>query len=150
MTAGDRNRTGTVFPQQDFKSCASASSATPAKLAPIKINAKWMEKDSNLRSRRQQIYSLPPLAAREPIHARYLGEIHLPIFFLTRIIYIIFLLKMQEAFVLFCSVFKDNPRCFRQCYFNRSIFHHMNNRLRSISIFVSQNKPLHLCFFRNT
>ena len=29
---------------------------------------KWMEKDSNLRSRRQQIYSLPPLAAREPIH----------------------------------------------------------------------------------
>ena len=30
FTAGDRNRTGTVFPQQDFKSCASASSATPA------------------------------------------------------------------------------------------------------------------------
>ena len=28
--AGDRNRTGTVSPQQDFKSCASASSATPA------------------------------------------------------------------------------------------------------------------------
>ena len=28
--AGDRNRTGTVFLQQDFKSCASASSATPA------------------------------------------------------------------------------------------------------------------------
>ena len=28
--AGDRNRTGTVLPQQDFKSCASASSATPA------------------------------------------------------------------------------------------------------------------------
>ena len=26
-----------------------------------------MGKDSNLRSRRQQIYSLPPLAAREPI-----------------------------------------------------------------------------------
>ena len=26
-----------------------------------------MEKDSNLRSRRQQIYSLPPLATREPI-----------------------------------------------------------------------------------
>ena len=30
---------------------------------------KWVEKDSNLRSRRQQIYSLPPLAAREPTHA---------------------------------------------------------------------------------
>ena len=44
---------------QDFKSCASASSATPAE---------WMEKDSNLRSRRQQIYSLPPLATRESIH----------------------------------------------------------------------------------
>ena len=29
--AGDRNRTGTVFLQQDFKSCASASSATPAR-----------------------------------------------------------------------------------------------------------------------
>ena len=30
--AGDRNRTGTVlFKPQDFKSCASASSATPAK-----------------------------------------------------------------------------------------------------------------------
>ena len=27
-----------------------------------------MEKDSNLRSRRQQIYSLPPLATRESIH----------------------------------------------------------------------------------
>ena len=29
-TAGDRNRTGTVLLRQDFKSCASASSATPA------------------------------------------------------------------------------------------------------------------------
>ena len=28
--AGDRNRTGTVSLQQDFKSCASASSATAA------------------------------------------------------------------------------------------------------------------------
>ena len=30
--AGDRNRTGTMLPPQDFKSCASASSATPAYL----------------------------------------------------------------------------------------------------------------------
>ena len=30
FNAGDRNRTGTVSLQQDFKSCASASSATPA------------------------------------------------------------------------------------------------------------------------
>ena len=29
---------------------------------------KWMEKDSNLRRRCQQIYSLPPLATRESIH----------------------------------------------------------------------------------
>ncbi len=38
--AADRNRTGTMSPPQDFKSCASASSATAAKY-------KWMEKDSN-------------------------------------------------------------------------------------------------------
>ena len=30
LTARDRNRTGTVSLQQDFKSCASASAATPA------------------------------------------------------------------------------------------------------------------------
>ncbi len=36
--AGDRNRTGTVLPQQDFKSCASASSATPAFINEIIIN----------------------------------------------------------------------------------------------------------------
>ena len=30
FNAGDRNRTGTVSLRQDFKSCASASSATPA------------------------------------------------------------------------------------------------------------------------
>ena len=30
LNAGDRNRTGTVSLQQDFKACASASSATPA------------------------------------------------------------------------------------------------------------------------
>ena len=59
LNAGDRNRTGTVSLQQDFKSCASASSATPAK---------WMEVDSNHRSNMQQIYSLSPLATRESIH----------------------------------------------------------------------------------
>ena len=32
LAAGDRNRTGTMSPPQDFKSCASASSATPASL----------------------------------------------------------------------------------------------------------------------
>ena len=39
--AGDRNRTGTVSLQQDFKSCASASSATPAFTALL--SAKPME-----------------------------------------------------------------------------------------------------------
>ena len=38
LNAGDRNRTGTVLPQQDFKSCASASSATPAFINEIIIN----------------------------------------------------------------------------------------------------------------
>lgn len=36
----------------------------------------WMEKDSNLRSRRQQIYSLPPLATRESIHISCFHEIN--------------------------------------------------------------------------
>ena len=31
--AEDRNRTGTMLPSQDFKSCASACSATPASLS---------------------------------------------------------------------------------------------------------------------
>ena len=30
----------------------------------------WREKDSNLRSRRRQIYSLLPLAARESLHKK--------------------------------------------------------------------------------
>ena len=57
--ARDRNRTGTGVTPQDFKSCASASSATRARLVgegfgPSKLS--------------QQIYSLPPLATREPNH----------------------------------------------------------------------------------
>ncbi len=34
----------------------------------ILVLKEWMEKDSNLRRRCQQIYSLPPLATRESIH----------------------------------------------------------------------------------
>ena len=69
ITAGDRNRTGTVLLQQDFKSCASASSATPANMELICLRQiKWMEVDSNHRSNLQQIYSLSPLATRESIH----------------------------------------------------------------------------------
>ena len=48
FTAGDRNRTGTVFPQQDFKSCASASSATPANLQNTSYFVKWDQQGSNL------------------------------------------------------------------------------------------------------
>ena len=33
--------------------------------------AEWVEKDSNLRRRCQQIYSLPPLATRESTHGLY-------------------------------------------------------------------------------
>ena len=36
----------------------------------ISIIIKWMEKDSNLRRRRQQIYSLPPLATRESLRIK--------------------------------------------------------------------------------
>ena len=46
--------------------------AWKARALPLSYTRKlfgwWREKDSNLRSRRQQIYSLPPLAAREPLH----------------------------------------------------------------------------------
>ncbi len=58
----ESNRHGRLVPQ-DFKSCASACSATAAC-----HTGKWMEMDSNHRSASQQIYSLPPLATREPIH----------------------------------------------------------------------------------
>ena len=68
FNAGDRNRTGTVSLQQDFKSCASASSATPAFCTDHVVNTEWMEVDSNHRSNLQQIYSLSPLATRESIH----------------------------------------------------------------------------------
>ncbi len=44
---------------RDFKSRASASSATPAR------QEKWARVDSNHRSYQQQIYSLSPLATRE-------------------------------------------------------------------------------------
>ena len=45
-------------------------SPTSFQTAPPRVTIlsyKWMEKDSNLRRRCQQIYSLPPLATREPI-----------------------------------------------------------------------------------
>ncbi len=66
--ARDRNRTGTVLLQQDFKSCASASSATRALYNSSLDEIKWAEVDSNHRSNLQQIYSLSPLATRESAH----------------------------------------------------------------------------------
>ncbi len=63
----ESNRHGRLVPQ-DFKSCASACSATAAH----NFLQKWMEMDSNHRSESQQIYSLPPLATREPIHMVFL------------------------------------------------------------------------------
>ena len=59
--ARDRNRTGTSVTPQDFKSCASASSATRA----------WQNGWGRIRTfevERQRIYSPAPLATREPIH----------------------------------------------------------------------------------
>ena len=35
---------------------------------------KWREKDSDLRRLSQQIYSLPPLTAREPLHISHLSD----------------------------------------------------------------------------
>ena len=47
LNAGDRNRTGTVSLQQDFKSCASASSATPA-FPVLLLQNQWKLQGSNL------------------------------------------------------------------------------------------------------
>ena len=49
-------------------------SPTSFQTAPPRVimKLKWMEKDSNLRRHRQQIYSLSPLATRESIHKRYI------------------------------------------------------------------------------
>ena len=38
----------------------------------------WREMDSNHRSQRQQIYSLPPLATREPLHMELADGIEPP------------------------------------------------------------------------
>ena len=44
--AGDRDRTGTVFLLRDFKSRASANSATPAGFVPLAA-AGWAERAPN-------------------------------------------------------------------------------------------------------
>ena len=65
------NRYGYHYPR-DFKSRASASSATPAVLSDTERGLpsfqEWAEVDSNHRSNLQQIYSLSPLATRESAH----------------------------------------------------------------------------------
>ena len=66
----ESNRYGRLVPQ-DFKSCASASSATPAGI--------WAEVDSNHRSMMQQIYSLSPLATRESAHVLTRSNYSIPI-----------------------------------------------------------------------
>ena len=60
----------------------------------ISAYMKWMEKDSNLRRRCQQIYSLPPLATRESIHCY--GKISLA---LTRKDYTISVFILQAVFL---------------------------------------------------
>ena len=45
-SAGDRDRTGTMSPSQDFKSCASASSATPAESFETRANEMMLESET--------------------------------------------------------------------------------------------------------
>ena len=70
VTAGSRTWTGTVLPPRDFKSLASAYSAMPANASRRGYQREWMGVDSNHRSNLQQIYSLSPLATREPIQVQ--------------------------------------------------------------------------------
>src|SRR5699024_3614372 len=82
-SAADRNRTGTKFNPRRILSpvrlpvpplrLVDGEGFEPFWFWTINISAlfsapQWMEKDSNLRRRCQQIYSLPPLATRESIH----------------------------------------------------------------------------------
>ena len=58
--AGGRTRTDTKLPPADFESATSANYVTPAYW--------WRGLDSNQRRQSRQIYSLIPLATREPLH----------------------------------------------------------------------------------
>ena len=84
--AGDRNRTGTVLLRQDFKSCASASSATPA------LNGRRWIRTTEAICSRFTVCPLWPLG-NPPI---YLSEI-----LLTRLEYSIRFCRIQVIFSSF-------------------------------------------------
>ena len=67
---GADNRSRTCMNESSYgpEPYASANSAISAKYSPRKRRKWWMGMDSNHRSQRRQIYSLFPLATREPIH----------------------------------------------------------------------------------
>ncbi len=73
--SGQKKIAGAGFEPTTFGLWARRASRLlhPATIFSCRLSPKWMEKDSNLRSRRQQIYSLPPLATREPIHKPLTG-----------------------------------------------------------------------------
>ena len=61
--------TSRVSFMERVKGIEPSQSAWKAEVLPLNYTRKWWrEKDSNLRSLWQQIYSLPPLATREPLH----------------------------------------------------------------------------------
>ncbi len=60
--------TSCVSFMERVKGIEPSQSAWKAEVLPLNYTRKWWrEKDSNLRSLWQQIYSLPPLATREPL-----------------------------------------------------------------------------------
>ena len=90
LNAGDRNRTGTVSLQQDFKSCASASSATPAYI----LNGQRWIRTTEASCSRFTVCPLWPLG-NLPILS---GTI-----VLTRINYSILFFIVQHKFSFFCN-----------------------------------------------
>ena len=98
--AGDRNRTGTVLLRQDFKSCASASSATPAFISSTrklyskrtKLNGRRWIRTTEAICSRFTVCPLWPLG-NPPI---YLSEI-----LLTRLEYSIRFCRIQVIFSSF-------------------------------------------------
>ena len=77
LTAVDRNRTGTGITTHGILSPGRLP-VPPLRHSVTDLHrksiTKWMEVDSNHRSKMQQIYSLSPLATRESIHVSVLDR----------------------------------------------------------------------------
>ena len=95
----ESNRYGYHYPR-DFKSRASASSATAA--YRNKKCSEWMEVDSNHRSNLQQIYSLSPLATRESIHLlKFISSNKIVLYFISKKKARGFLKKIEKNLIRF-------------------------------------------------